>query len=152
MDKSLTIRQLDESDAAALSGFITSQSPEYLRFFYAFDSDESALREILAAAEKDVYSGIFWRGDIIGVFFLRGWDEGYELPSIGVLVDNDYRGKSVLGLMVESAKMIVRLSGKKLIIAKSHPDNAGLKNLIAMGLRKVGVEESTGNTLWHMDV
>ncbi len=151
LNKSLLIRQLEPPDAGILSNFMRSQSPEYLRFFYAFDADESALSELLSAAEKDVYSGVFWQSDLVGVFFLRGLDAGYELPSLGVLVDNKYRGKSILPLMIDSAKMIVRLSGAGRIIAKSHSDNAGLKNLVAMGFRKIGVEESTGNTIWHLD-
>ena len=38
---SLTIRQLETTDAAVVADFMNSQSPEYLRFFYAFGSDES---------------------------------------------------------------------------------------------------------------
>ena len=150
-NKSLSIRPLEPSDAAVLADFMDLQPPEYLRFFYAFSADESGLKKTLTAAEKDVYAGVFWQGELIGFFFLRGLDAGYELPSLGVLVDKNYRGKSILPLMIDSAKMIVRLSGGKLIFAKSHPANGGLKNLIAMGFRQAGLEESTGNIIWHLD-
>jgi len=151
-NKSLLIRPLEPADAAAIGAFMRLQPPEYLRFFYAFGSDESAISEMLSAAERDVYSGVFWQDNLVGVFFLRGLDAGYELPSLGVLVEEKYRGKGILSLMIDSAKLIVRLSGAKRIIAKSHPDNAGLKNLIRMGFREIGVEESTGNTIWHLEV
>ena len=150
-DKSLSIRSLESQDANTLAGFMSLQKPEYLRFFYAFGTDESAIAEMLAAAGKDVYSGVFWQANLIGVFMLRGWDAGFELPSLGVLVDAKYRGNRILELMIDSAKMICRLSGVKKIFAKSHPDNAGLKNLIRMGFCQVGIEESTGNTIWHLD-
>lgn len=152
LNKSFLIRPLEATDVAAVSALMRSQPPEYLRFFYAFGSDESAIAEMLSASKMDVYSGVFWQSNLIGVFMLRGLDAGYELPSLGVLVDENYRGNGILSLMIDSAKLIGRLSGAKRLIAKSHPDNAGLKNLIRMGFRQIGVEESTGNTIWHLEV
>ncbi len=151
LNKSFSIRPLEPDDAAAISGFMRSQPPEDMRFFYAFGVDEAAIAEMLSAAEKDVYSGVFWQTKLIGIFMLRGWDAGYELPSLGVFVDEKYRGNSILPLMIDSAKLICRLSGGNKLFAKSHPDNAGLKNLLRMGFRQVGIEESTGNTLWHLE-
>lgn len=151
-DKLFVIRPLSPPDAAAISAFFQSQSPEYARFFYAFGSDEKTISEILSAARKDVYAGVFWQEKLVSFFMLRGWDEGFEYPSLGVFVDEEHRGKRLLPLMLESAKVICKLSGVNKLIAKSHPDNAGLKNLLQLGLRPVGVEESTGNTLWHIDI
>lgn len=150
-NKSFTVRPLAEQDAAIVSAFIRSQSPEYGRFFYAFDSDEKRIAGMLSAARKDVYAGVFWEQELVSFFMLRGWDEGYELPSLGVFVGENHRGKRLMPLMVESAKVICKLSGISKLIAKSHPDNAGLKNLLQLGFRQVGVEEATGNTLWHLD-
>lgn len=152
MNNSFSIRPLETADAAEVSAFMRAQPSEYLRFFYAFSSDETALAEMLSRRARDVYSGVFWRDELVGLFFLRGWDAGFELPSLGVLVDVKYRGKGILGLMIDSAKLIVRLSGAKTIIAKSHPDNAGLKNLLRIGFRQVDVEKSSGNTIWHLEV
>lgn len=152
LDKSFIIRPLLPQDAAVISAFIRSQSPQYGRFFYAFDSDEKTIAEILSVARKDVYTGIFWGETLVSFFMLRGWDEGYEFPSLGVFVSEEYRGKRLLLLMIESAKVICKLSGVNKLIAKSHPDNAGLKNLLQLGFRQVGVEESTGNVLWHVDL
>jgi hypothetical protein len=150
-DKSLLIRQLDESDAAALSGFMRSQSPEYLRFFYAFNSDEAALTELLSNAEKDVYSGVFWQGELIGVFFLRGWDDGYEKPSFGVLIGEKHRGRTLLHLTVDAGKVICKLKGINQYMVKIHPDNVPLANVGRMGFYETGVEESTGNVIFHLD-
>lgn len=152
LDASFNIRRLLAPDAAAISALFRSQSPDYARFFYAFESDEKTIGEILSAARKDVYAGVFWDEKLVSFFMLRGWDEGFEYPSLGVFVGEEYRGKRLMPLMLESAKVICKLSGVSKIIAKSHPDNAGLKNLLELGLCQVGVEESTGNTLWHIDV
>ncbi len=150
-NKSLTIRQLESSDVAALAEFMRSQSPEYLLFFYAFGADESSLAEILAEDKLDVYSGVFWQNKLIGVFMLRGWDAGYEIPSFGVLIAEQHRGKAVLNLTVEAAKLICKLSGVNRFMVKYHPNNTALKNVPRMGFYQTGVEDSTGNIICHLD-
>lgn len=151
LSKSLSIRSLDAADAAALSAFLRAQSAEYLRFFYAFGSEERAIAEMLAKSELDVYSGVFWQVNLVGVFFLRGWDAGYEIPSFGVLIDEKYRGKAFLALTVDAAKLICRLSGVRHFMVKIHPDNAALRNVHRMGFYQTGVEESTGNAIFRLD-
>ena len=148
---SLTIRQLETTDAAIVADFMNSQSPEYLRFFYAFRSDESAIFEMLSAAEKDVYSGVFWQNKLVGVFFLRGWDAGYEKPSFGVLIDEKYRGRTLLQLTVDAGKVICKLSGINQYMVKIHPDNVPLANVGRMGFYQTGIEKSTGNVIFHLD-
>ncbi len=149
-NKSLTIRELELTDAASINAFMNSQSPEYMRFFYAFDSDESALTGVLSKAEKDVYSGVFWQNNLVGVFFLRGWDDGYEIPSFGVLIDQKYRGGAFMRLTLDTAKLICRLSETKTLMAKIHPENISSKGARRLGFHQTGVEESTGNIIYHM--
>lgn len=151
INKSLSIRRLEPSDAAAVSAFMRSQSAEYLKFFYAFGADETSLAEMLSSSLKDVFSGVFWQDNLVGVFFLRGWDAGYEIPSFGVLIDEKYRGKSILNLTVDTAKLICRLSGINRFMVKIHPDNTPLKNVHRMGFYRTGIEESTGNVIFHLD-
>lgn len=151
LNKSLSIRPLEAVDAALISAFMRSQSSEYLRFFYAFGADESAIAETLSACRRDVYTGIFWQAELIGVFMLRGWDAGYEIPSFGVLIDEKHRGNAFLHLSVDTAKLICRLSGLKQFMVKIHPDNVALANVHRMGFYRTGVEESTGNVIFHLD-
>jgi RimJ/RimL family protein N-acetyltransferase len=149
---SFTIRPLTSSDAAVIILFLRSQPPEYLRFFYAYGSDETMLAEMLSAVEKDVHSGVFWNGELAGVFMLRGWDEGYEVPSFGVLIDEKYRGGAFMRLTLDTAKLICRLSGAKRLMAKIHPENVSPRGARRLGLLQTGVEESTGNIIYHLEL
>jgi ribosomal-protein-alanine N-acetyltransferase len=151
LNKFFSIRPLEPADAVAISAFMRLQSPEYLHFFYAFGSDEAATAEMLSASVLDVYSGVFWQENLIGVFFLRGWDAGYEIPSFGVLIDEKHRGRAFLNLTVDAAKLICRLSGVNRYMVKIHPNNTALKNVHRMGFYQTGVEESTGNVIFHLD-
>lgn len=151
LEKSLSIRSLEAADSAALSAFMGAQPPEYSRFFYAFDPDESAIAKTLASSERDVYTGVFWQGNLVGVFMLRGWDAGYEIPSFGVMIDEKHRGKAFLNLTVDAAKLICKLSGINRYMVKIHPDNVALRNVRRMGFYETGVEDSTGNIIFHLD-
>ncbi|MEO6590018.1 MAG: hypothetical protein ABIP06_12015 [Pyrinomonadaceae bacterium] len=152
LNKSFLIRPLKRRDAATVSNFLRSQTAEYLRFFYAFGSDENAVAEILSNNKKDVYSGVFWQDNLAGVFFLRGWDAGYEIPSFGVLIDEKYRGGAFMRLTLDTAKLISRLSGAKQLMAKIHPNNVSPRGASRLGLRQTGVEEKTGNIIYHLEL
>lgn len=147
-----SIRPLSPADAGLVAAFMRSQSPDYLRFFYAFGADEWAIAAILSASELDIYSGLFWREDLAGVFMLRGWDEGYDVPSFGVLIDEKYRGGAFMRLALDTAKLICRLSGAKRLMAKIHPENVSPRGARRLGLIQTGIEESTGNVIYHLEL
>ena len=151
--KSFAIRPLTPPDAVSIAAFLRRQPPAYLRFFYAFGAaDEAALARMLDANEKDFYAGVFWQHELIGIFMLRGWDEGYEIPSFGVLIDEKYRGGALMRLTLDAAKLICRLSGAKKLMAKIHPDNVSPRGARRLGLHQTGVEESTGNIIYHLEL
>jgi hypothetical protein len=151
-NKSFSIRPLEPGDAAAVAGFMRAQPPAYLRFFYAFGADEAAIAEMLTAVEKDIYSGVFWQSKLIGIFMLRGWDEGFDVPAFGVLIDEQFRGGSLMRLTLETAKLICRLAGAKKLMAKIHPDNVTPRGARRLGLHQTGVEEATGNIIYHLEL
>jgi hypothetical protein len=147
-----TIRPLRVEDAGAISALLRAQPPDYARFFYAFGSGEEEIARILAGRERDVYSGMFWRAELAAVFMLRGWDDGYEVPSFGVLVDVKHRGRAFMRISLDVAKLICRLSGAPRLMAKIHPDNVSPRGARRLGLVQTGVEEATGNVIYHIDL
>jgi RimJ/RimL family protein N-acetyltransferase len=147
-----TIRPLRGEDAGAVSAMLRAQPPEYARFFYAFGSGEEEIARILAGRKRDVYSGIFWRGELAAVFMLRGWDAGYEVPSFGVLVDVKHRGRAFMRISLDVAKLICRLSGAPRLMAKIHPDNISPRGARRLGFVQTGVEEASGNVIYHIEL
>ncbi len=146
------IRPLGVEDAAAVSGLLRAQPPEYVRFFYAFGFGEEEIARVLGARERDVYSGIFWRGELACFFMLRGWDAGYEVPSFGVLVDVKHRGRAFMRIALDVAKLICRLEGAPRLMAKIHPDNVSPRGARRLGLVQTGHEAETGNVIYHIDL
>ncbi len=146
------IRPLGAEDAAAVSGLLRAQPPGYVRFFYAFGFGEEEIARILAGRRRDIYSGIFWRGELAAFFMLRGWDAGYEVPSFGVLVDVRHRGRAFMRIALDVSKLICRLSGAPRLMAKIHPDNVSPRGARRLGLVQTGFEAETGNVIYHIDL
>ena len=147
-----TVRPLGVEDAGAVSRLLRAQPPGYVRFFYAFAFDEASVARVLAGRVRDVYSGIFWQGRLVGIFMLRGWDAGYEVPSFGVMVDERHRGRAFMRLSLETAKLIARLAGAPRLMAKIHPDNVSPRGARRLGLVQTGVEAETGNVIYHIEL
>ncbi|MEP6921677.1 MAG: GNAT family N-acetyltransferase [bacterium] len=148
----LAIRPLRIEDAATVSVMLRAQPPEYARFFYAFDFAEEEIAQVLANKVKDVYSGIVWRGELVAIFMLRGWDAGYDIPSFGVFVAQKYRGGTFMRIALEVAKLICRLSGSTQLMATIHPDNVSPRGASRLGFVQTGVNSETGNIVYHMDL
>jgi hypothetical protein len=147
----LTVRSLEPDDAGAVSAFLQGQPPEYLRFFYAFGSDEAEFRRLLEGRTRDLYAGVFWDGRLAALYFLRGWDAGYEVPAFGVLVGVEHRGGRFLQLTMDVAKLTCRQLGVPRYMCKIHPDNVSPRGAGRLGLVQTGVEEGTGNVVYHME-
>jgi RimJ/RimL family protein N-acetyltransferase len=128
------------------------QPPDYAHFFYAFDSDKRAIAEVLAKRRRDIYTGIYWEGELIGFFMLRGWDAGYDVPSFGVLINEQHRGRGFMQLTLDMAKLICRLRGAKRLMAKIHPDNVSARGARRLGFVQIGTETETGNLIYHLDL
>lgn len=131
---------------------LRAQPPEYARFFYAFSFEVKEIARILATRERDVYMGVYWRDELLAFFMLRGWDAGYEVPSFGVFVDEKQRGRELMKITLDVAKLICRLAGAPRLMAKIHPDNVSPRGARRLGLMQTGVEAHTGNIIYHLDL
>lgn len=153
MMKSLVIRPLDVADAATLSTWLRTQPPAYARFFHPFGYDENSVAGALAGQGQDVFTGLFWNGQIVGFFMLRGWNEGYEVPAFGILIDEQYRGCGLEMAALDTAKVICRLRKVPRLMIKMHPDNISAKGVARKtGFTQTGVEAESGNLIYHYEL
>jgi RimJ/RimL family protein N-acetyltransferase len=149
----LTFRPLRADDASALSEWLRAQPPAYARFFHPFGYDELAVADALARQERDVFMGLFWGEGIVGFFMLRGWNEGYEVPAFGILIDEQYRGCGLEMAALDTAKVICRLRNVSRLMIKMHPDNISAKGVARKtGFSQTGVDEASGNLIYHYEI
>jgi RimJ/RimL family protein N-acetyltransferase len=153
MEEGFTIRPLRVEDARELSEMLLAQSADYARFFNAFSFEHEAIASMLAKRRQDVFMGIYWRGRIAGFFMLRGWDEGYDVPSYGVVIDESYSGYGLTWLSLKMVKSICRLRRVPRLMLKVHPDNLAAKTLFEEAhFIHTGTEAESGNLIYHFNL
>lgn len=95
---------------------------------------------------QDIY---LWTEHAYG--FLRGWDEGHDVPSLGVAVAIDQEGKGHGHRMMLALHEAARERGAKRIRLRVHPDNSRARRLYdSLGYREAGMER--GEVLMLLDL
>ena len=90
----LHLIRIGPSQAAALTRlFARSAGTDTARQFDPFPLNEQTAKMIAQRPHADLYFAGESNGELIGMTMLRGWEEGYEIPSFGILVDRAYRGQ-----------------------------------------------------------
>lgn len=114
----------------ALSGADTYFHPHPL-------TDEEARRRCYYVG-RDLYYVLAAGKQILGYGMLRGWDEGYERPSLGIVVHPAMRGQGLGRTLMSFLHAAARLRGARQIRLKVFPDNASAVRLY----RSLGYEFS----------
>lgn len=78
---------------------------------------------------KDLYYLITAGRQVLGYGMLRGWDEGYEIPSLGIAIHASARGKHLAGLLVNFLHGAARWHGASKVMLKVHPENLPARQL-----------------------
>src|SRR5262245_9107401 len=106
------IRPLTAADADVLAEFFTAAATdaETARFFHPHPLTKAFARSLCAAAptRRDKYFALWYGGRIAGYGMLRGWDEGFVVPSFGACVHPALRdagiGKALLAQALAEAR------------------------------------------------
>ena len=126
-DESVRTRPLRPEDAEELGDLFDelAADPE-ARHFHPHPLTRAEAKRIAARSgiRDDLYFAAFIKGRLAGYGMLRGWDEGYVIPSFGVAVGVGYRGAGVGRTLLRYAISAARRRGARSVILKVHPSNA----------------------------
>ncbi|MBS1238494.1 MAG: GCN5-related N-acetyltransferase [Deltaproteobacteria bacterium] len=105
-------------------------SPEYTKDFNPFPFDGERARVLCNYQGKDFYCALI-RGskEIIGLGMLRGWDEGYEVPSIGLCILKKYQCMGLGRLLLNFLEIVAAMRGNGRVMLKVKKDNQQAKKL-----------------------
>jgi ribosomal protein S18 acetylase RimI-like enzyme len=65
--------------------------------------------------DKDLYYFIIFENKIIAYGMLRGWAEGYDIPSLGIYIDKEYRGLGIGNMLMNFLHISAKLRGSEKI-------------------------------------
>lgn len=72
---------------------------------------------------QDIYIIQLYNKKMVGYGMLRGWKEGYEIPTLGIIIDNKYRGLGLSKIMMNYLHEMARNKKSKEIYLKVKNDN-----------------------------
>jgi ribosomal protein S18 acetylase RimI-like enzyme len=118
-------RLLHAGDYQDLCAFFSRNDVDSVtRYFKPFPLTPETAAKICLAEHKDAYFALRREGAFVALYMLRGWDEGYEVPSFGVMVDKDWQGRGLGRLMTEAAIGEARRRGCRSLRLTVVPANA----------------------------
>lgn len=93
-------------------------------FFHPHENDVASLRAIADQPGKDVHAVFISDGVVVAYGLLRGWNEGYVMPSLGIAVHPGARTVGLGRLMMEYLETMARRRGAPAIRLRVHKSNA----------------------------
>lgn len=149
INKNIDIKIINKNISKDLSKILAKEKSEYLKYFIPFNFDEETINKMLVKAEHDKYFGVFVNNNIVGFYMLRGFDEGYEIPSYGVWISKKYSGLGLSKLTLQHAISLCKLNRVKKLMLKVHPDNKIAKNIYeSFGFKKISIDINNINIIY----
>jgi ribosomal-protein-alanine N-acetyltransferase len=97
-------RELTSADEPALTAFFAANNrADIVRNFHPFPLDAASATRLCREPRKDRYFIFEESGAVFGLAMLRGWDEGFAVPSFGILVHHAHHGKGIGRALTEHA-------------------------------------------------
>ena len=149
----LIIKKLTAESAGEISLLLKNESPEYSRYFIPFTFELETIRQILNNLKKDSFWGIFINNKLVGFYMLRGFDEGYEIPSYGVWISKEYSGKGLSKLTLQHAISFCAINHIKKMMLKVHPQNSIAKRMYEkFGFKQSGTDPQNKHLVYYKNI
>ena len=135
------IRLLTNADAEALAKmFEASDASGAAAHFHPFPLAAESAAMICQHTGSDRYFAAWDAEQVCGFGMLRGWDEGFEVPSFGVLVHPEKQGRGVGRALVRFALEEAWRVGAPRVRLTVHPENTRAMELYTReGFTQAGV-------------
>jgi ribosomal-protein-alanine N-acetyltransferase len=93
------------------------------RRFHPHGLDAEDARQIADYRGEDEYLALTRGGAVIGYGMLRGWDDGFDIPSLGIALAPSARGRGLGREFMGLLHGVARARGAVAVRLKVYPDN-----------------------------
>lgn len=122
--RDLEIVRLEESRIDGLLAMLQAIADEGMtRWFEPHPFTRDHLSSLCADGVSDLYYVMSAGPEVLGYGLLRGWDEGYPVPSLGIAVHPAHRGKGFGLTMMEFLHAAARLRGSEQVRLRVYDNN-----------------------------
>ena len=126
-----------EHAEALVALFERNSIPVITETFDPFPLTEAQARRIACEPRRDGYYLAARGQDLLGLSMLRGFDEGYEVPSFGIFVDHASHGRGVGRQLTTWTIERARLQGCPAMRLSVYADNAAARGIYdSLGFRE----------------
>jgi ribosomal protein S18 acetylase RimI-like enzyme len=141
--RGLVCRSTGPTDVHALTDFfVRNDRPEITRTFNPFPLTAATAALIVQINRKDRYFIAEAARTIVGLAMLRGWDEGYVVPSFGIVIDHARRGTGIgQHLMRFTIDQAVRMDADRVRLTAYASNQRGLALFQRVGFREVSRQD-----------
>jgi ribosomal protein S18 acetylase RimI-like enzyme len=94
-EDTLEFRKLTAEWKQPLMVFLSALEANDTEYFYPHMFTNDAVEKIISNVRRDLYYVLAEGEDVLGYGMLRGWDEGYEIPSLGIAIHPRARGNGL---------------------------------------------------------
>src|SRR4051812_28243283 len=93
------------------------------RFFHPHPFTQHEAQRLCSNSGRDHYYALLRADRVLSYGMLRGWEEGFEIPSLGLFIRKEARGKGLGKLMVAHLHAVALFRGAVSVRLKVHRDN-----------------------------
>lgn len=124
-NKCLRIDRLCKNDIDQLSllfEIIANDSSAVNFHPHPFTKEQAII--ISSYQDMDIYLGAFVDDELSGYGMLRGWDSGFQIPSLGIYLSPSARGRGFAGIFMSELHHYAHENGAHRVRLKVYPSNA----------------------------
>jgi ribosomal-protein-alanine N-acetyltransferase len=131
-----------EWELALIEFFDALKSSGADRAFHPHPFDAAEAQRRAAYTGRDEYHIAAHGSTIVAYGMLRGWDDGYEIPSLGIAVHARWQGLGIGRRMMEHLHRVARARGARFVRLRVYPDNeAAIRLYESLGYDFAGGDE-----------
>jgi ribosomal-protein-alanine N-acetyltransferase len=121
------LRPILEPGLAALFAALIDRGDDRWFHPHALSAEEAA--RLCTYQGRDLYYAAAHDGAVLAYGLLRGWDEGYQVPSLGIAIHPDARGLGLARAFMAFLHSAASLKGASRVRLKVYPDNSPARRL-----------------------
>ncbi|MCP4971776.1 MAG: GNAT family N-acetyltransferase [Arcobacter sp.] len=147
------IKKIDYSYSHLIRNLFEHENKNYFKYFHPFDFNENSIKNILKKTKLDQFFGIFINELLIGFYILRGFDEGYTIPSYGVMISQKFSKFGLGKLSLQHAISFCKINKVEKIMLKVHPKNLTAKRIYeSFGFNQSGMDKKNNNLIYYKNL